>query len=73
MVEEYICYYNPDGIMPEILQLSLGLNLVSSDQYASSLIQVACHLFSSGHQRSPTQALQALGFLPPADLPPIQV
>ena len=73
MVEDYIVYYVPDGIMPELLRLSLGYHLVPDEQYSENLMQVALHLFSSGHQRSPTQALQALGFLPHEDLPPIQV
>jgi hypothetical protein len=73
MVEEYISTYEPEGIMPELLQLSLGLNLVSAGQYAANLVQVALCLYESGHQRSPTQALQTLGFLLHEDRPLIQV
>jgi hypothetical protein len=73
-LENYIASFCPEGLLAEHLQTLLGFPQVGLQLYCSRMAEVALHLLMAGHNRSPVQVLQELGYIPVfAPLPPIQV
>jgi len=73
-VETLVCNFWPPGFPLTDLRALLSAPAVSYAPYHDHLVDVATQLVLAGHQRSPQQVLEELGFLPPAGpLPPIQV
>ncbi len=73
-LETFICLYEPEGVSHDLLRAALDLELVGLQTYNERMALVAIRLVLAGHQWSPAQILQELGFLPVlAPLPQIQV
>jgi hypothetical protein len=73
-VETLVCTFWPPGFPLSDLRALLSTPAVSYAPYHDHLVDVATQLILAGHQRSPRQVLEELGFLPPTEpLPPIQV
>ncbi len=73
-VETLVCTFWPPGFPLSDLRALLSAPAVSYAPYHDHLVDVATQLVLAGHQRSPQQVLEELGFLPLAEpLPPIQV
>ena len=73
-VEALVCNFWPPGFCLTELRALLSAPAVSYAPYHDHLVDVATQLVLAGHQRSPQQVLEELGFLPPTGpLPPIQV
>jgi hypothetical protein len=73
-VETLVCTFWPPGFSLSDLRALLSAPAVSYAPYHDHLVDVATQLVLAGHQRSPQQVLEELGFLPLTEpLPPIQV
>ncbi len=73
-VETLVCTFWPPGFPLSDLRALLSAPAVSYAPYHDHLVDVATQLVLAGHQRSPQQVLEELGFLPLTEpLPPIQV
>jgi len=73
-LEDYIVTFWPHGLPAQHLRGVLGFPQIGEQLYHTRMAEVAVRLLMAGHQRSPGQVLQELGYIPMlAPLPPIQV
>ncbi len=73
-METLVCTFWPPGFSLSNLRALLSAPAVSYAPYHDHLVDVATQLVLAGHQRTPQQVLEELGYLPQTGpLPPIQV